>query len=228
MIDFHSHILPNVDDGSASVEESIVLLNMLSQQGVDAVCATPHFYANHETVDEFIRKRDDALESLKDHLPKDAPEIFLGAEVRYYEGISRMAGLNRLCLNRKSLLLLEMSMGRWSEYTVRELVEMAATGKYIIVLAHIERYFDHQNKDVWKRLLESGILMQVNASAIADKRSKRKALSLFKKNMVHFIGSDCHNLAHRPPYVQQAIEIIEKKFGSDYLNAMFDFGKRFV
>ena len=57
MVDFHSHILPALDDGSSSVEESIALLKMLSEQGVSAVCATPHFNANRTTVDEFLAAR---------------------------------------------------------------------------------------------------------------------------------------------------------------------------
>ncbi len=228
MIDFHSHILPNMDDGSSSLDESIALLQMLSQQGSDMVFVTSHFYANHESVAEFLNRRQKAFEILKSQLPENMPEIRLGAEVRYYEGISRMEKLDSLCIEGTKLLLLEMSASHWSEYTVRELLTMAGTGGVLIVLAHIERYFDHQSKETWKRLADSGILMQVNASAIADRHSKRKTLSLIKKNMVHFIGSDCHNLSHRPPKLKEAFEIIEKKFGSEYVNAMTEFGKRFI
>jgi len=228
MIDFHSHILPNMDDGSSSLEESTALLQMLSQQGADIVFATSHFYANHESVAEFLNRRQKAFEILKSQLPENMPEIRLGAEVRYYEGISRLEKLDSLCIQGTKLLLLEMSASHWSEYTVRELASMAGSGKVLIVLVHIERYFDYQSKETWKRLADSGILMQVNASAIVDRRSKRKTLSLIKKNLVHFIGSDCHDLSHRPPELKEAFEIIEKKFGSEYVNAMTEFGKRFI
>jgi len=217
-----------MDDGSSSLEESTALLQMLSQQGADIVFATSHFYANHESVAEFLNRRQKAFEILKSQLPENMPEIRLGAEVRYYEGISRLEKLDSLCIQGTKLLLLEMSASHWSEYTVRELASMAGSGKVLIVLVHIERYFDYQSKETWKRLADSGILMQVNASAIVDRRSKRKTLSLIKKNLVHFIGSDCHDLSHRPPELKEAFEIIEKKFGSEYVNAMTEFGKRFI
>ena len=57
MIDWHSHILPGMDDGSKDPEESIAMLDMLEQQGIDTVIATPHFYANEETTEEFLGRR---------------------------------------------------------------------------------------------------------------------------------------------------------------------------
>ena len=62
MIDFHTHILPNVDDGSKGVEESTLMLTRLFEQGVNKVIATPHFYANDESVDEFLLRRNAAFE----------------------------------------------------------------------------------------------------------------------------------------------------------------------
>lgn len=64
MIDFHSHILPGIDDGSASVEESLKLLEMLAEQGVKTVVATPHFYPDRTSVSDFLRRRDAAYQRL--------------------------------------------------------------------------------------------------------------------------------------------------------------------
>ena len=99
MIDFHTHILPNVDDGSKSVDESLMMLRSLQQQGVRMIMATPHFYANNESVDKFIERRDAAYRRLIDSIgDENLPEIVLGAEVRYYESISRLNDLKRLRL----------------------------------------------------------------------------------------------------------------------------------
>jgi len=220
MIDFHSHILPNMDDGSSSLEESTALLQMLSQQGADIVFATSHFYANHESVAEFLNRRQKAFEILKSQLPENMPEIRLGAEVRYYEGISRLEKLDSLCIQGTKLLLLEMSASHWSEYTVRELASMAGSGKVLIVLVHIERYFDYQSKETWKRLVQSGILMQVNASFFADFRTARRAIRLLKNRYVHFVGSDCHDLKIRPPRMAEAAERINRKVGPGYFAYM--------
>ena len=83
MIDWHTHILPEMDDGSQDVAESISMINMLVSQGINTVIATPHFYANDETVDSFLERRKKALELLMAELPEGPPEIKLGAEVRY-------------------------------------------------------------------------------------------------------------------------------------------------
>ena len=227
MIDFHSHILHNIDDGSANIEESVALLNMLSQQGVEVVCATSHFYANFESVLDFLQRRQKAFEELENSLVVGMPKVVLGAEVRYYEGISRLTDLEQLCIQGTNILLLEMSAIRWSEYTVRELMNLSNNSRFTIVLAHIERYFAFQSKEVWERLAQCGVMMQINAGAIVDRRTKRKTLGIIKKGYFHFIGSDCHSILHRPPCLDEAFRILEKKFGSDFVSSLVRFQKSF-
>lgn len=225
MIDWHTHVLPGMDDGSRSVEESLSLLRMLAQQGVHIVMATPHFYAGSESVDAFLARRKTAYDNLQQAFPADTPEILLGAEVRYYPGISRLADLKRLRIEGTKLLLLEMSMERWTEYTVRELVELASSGDLSLILAHVERYRSLQSSDVWNRLYESGIRMQVNAGFFIGLPTKRKALALLRDGGIHFLGSDCHNLKTRPPRVGKACEMIRKKFGDEFLAEWNDYGE---
>lgn len=98
MIDFHSHVLPCMDDGSKSTEESIQMLSMLREQGVETVAATPHFYANQNTPEVFLRRRAAAWEHLRPHLTSALPHVLLGAEVHYFQGISRVNELQLLCL----------------------------------------------------------------------------------------------------------------------------------
>ena len=224
MIDWHSHILPGMDDGSHDAAESISLVNMQRSQGIDTVIATPHFYANDETVDSFLDRRKKALELLKIELPEGPPEILLGAEVRYYQGISRMDGLKALRIEGSKLLLLEMPMSAWTEYMIRELIEMSGRSSIKIVLAHIERYLSLQTQNTWNRIRECGILMQANASFFTSFSTKRKALTLLKEDNIHFIGSDCHNVASRPPQIGKAFEIIQKKLGEDYIHQMNEYG----
>ena len=224
MIDWHSHILPGMDDGSKDVAESISMLGMQASQGVETVIATPHFYANDETVDSFLNRRSKAMADLKSQLPENAPKILLGAEVRYYQGISRLEGLQKLTVEGSKLLLLEMPMGVWTESMVRELVELSGKSSVRIVLAHVERYMRQQKQSSWDRIIESGILMQVNASFFASFTSKRKALTLLQDGVVQFVGSDCHNTTTRPPMLGKALEVIRKKLGEDYLDQMQQYG----
>ena len=194
------------------------------EEGAAAVIATPHFYANDESVDAFLARRSAAYENLRARLPEDAPEIRLGAEVRYYPGIAKMPDLKRLRIEGSRLLLLEMPMTTWTEYTVRELGELAGKAGLTVVLAHIDRYLAMQKASVWERLLKNGILMQVNASFFTELRTKRKAISMLKRGEIHFIGSDCHNMTTRPPRIERAVSTIQKKFGDDFIAQMNEYG----
>ncbi len=224
MIDFHSHILPGVDDGSRNTAESIALLELLQKQGVRHVIATPHFYPDRESVDSFLRHRTAAWERLTAVLPEGLPQIHIGAEVKYYPGISRLPQLEQLCIQGTKLLLLEMPFTRWTEYTVKELLEMAGQGSVTVVLAHLERYLGYQSEDALYRLYEAGILIQCNASFFLGFTTKRKAVSMLRDGEIHFIGSDCHNLTARPPKMDEAAAYIRKKLGGDFLSRVWEYG----
>ena len=224
MIDWHSHILPAMDDGSQNVIESISLLNMLASQGVTTVIATPHFYANDETIDTFLKRRTESFAQLEAVRTDSTPKVLLGAEVKYYQGISRMNGIEALRIEDTKMLLLEMPVSIWSDYMVRELLELSSKRSLQIVLAHVERYLPIQKHGVWEELLDSGLLMQVNASYFTSFTSKRKALSRLKDGMIHLIGSDCHNLTVRPPKIGKAFEMIQKKLGEEFLDQLTAYG----
>lgn len=213
MIDFHSHILPKMDDGSKSVEQSLEMIRDLSAQGVKTVVATPHFYANDESVDEFLKRRAESYEELRVHLTDDCPEVVLGAEVKYYSGISRLEGLDRLTIGDSGLLLLEMSLAKWTGYVVDEIVSLSTSGTVTVALAHIERYFFLQSRDVQEKLLQNGVLMQCNAEFFNGFLTRRKALKMFGNGRIHLIGSDCHNMTDRKPTVGKAVERIKEKHG---------------
>ena len=221
MIDFHSHILPGIDDGSKSVCESIKLLEMLKEQGITKVVATPHFYANQNPVSEFMKKRKSAYETLAAEIADGLPHIILGAEVKYYEGISRLDNLDDLCIGDSKLLLLEMPMKRWTEYTLRELSELNSRGSFRIVLAHVERYLSFQPKLLIEDLTDSGILMQSNADFFLNLRSRFKAIKMLRNGQINFIGSDCHGVTFRPPHIGDAYSLIRRKFGDGFVDSMY-------
>lgn len=230
MIDFHTHILPNIDDGSQSAEESILMLQKLKNQGCEVVAATSHFIADKDTPASFFKRRANAYEVMKSMMEESMlsfPEILLGAEVLYYPGISRLSDLSSFCLGNSKLLLLEMPMSRWNEYTIRELIEMTCSSEILVVLAHFERYIDLQNKDIWRRLADSGIMFQANASFFLNTRTGRKALKMLKSGRIHFLGSDCHNIKHRPPRIGNAISVIHDKLGSEFVEEWERFQKSF-
>lgn len=224
MIDWHNHVLPAMDDGSRDVAESIAMMQAQMAQGVTMVIATPHFYANDESVASFLQRRDRSMATLRQQWQDGMPPLRLGAEVHYYPGISRMEGLSSLCIEGSKLLLMEMPMSRWTDSMVRELIDLSGRDGLCLVLAHIDRYLSLQDKEVWNRLLENGILMQTNASFFSNFTTKRKALALLREGYIHLLGSDCHNMTTRPPRIGKAAGVIQRRFGDDYLCQMNEFG----
>ncbi len=225
MVDFHSHVLPEIDDGAQSVEESIEMLTMLKAQGVNTVCLTPHYLAMDESPDEFLARREESYNILKSAIKEygeDAfPQLLLGAEVYYYPGICKMEELPKLTLQGTNLLLLEMPMANFGEFTLREIEELMQNGDIQVVIAHIERCIKFQKKDTIKRLEQNGVMLQVNASFFNTRKTKRKALKMFKEGQIHFIGSDCHNLKHRSPKIGEAVEIITSGTSQKSLDDFF-------
>lgn len=224
MIDWHTHILPQLDDGSKSVKESVLLINDLQSQGVDTIIATPHFYANDGDVSSFIKRRNGSFEKLQNANNSDV-RLLLGAEVRYYPGISRLEDLDKLQIDDSGLLLLEMPMAKWTEYMLHELEQLALFPNLKIVMAHVDRYLKIQPFQVFERLIESGILMQANAEFFIDFFSKRKALQLLQNGFIRFLGSDCHGIKFRPPVIGKAFEAIENKLGTDFVNYFNEYGR---
>ena len=224
MIDWHSHVLPQMDDGSRSLDESVKLFGMLSEQGVNTVIATPHFYANDESVDEFLKRRQAAYENLSSVINGEMPKVILGAEVSYYSGISHLEELSKLCIEGTKLLLLEMPFTKWTDHTVREIIELASRGDVTVIFAHIERYLDMQGEKVFDELQKHGVIMQVNSSFFNRKSTKRNALKLLSKGKIQLIGSDTHNVSSRPPTLDLAYNTIEKKFGKNFVNEINGYG----
>ena len=234
MIDFHSHILPGIDDGSRNVKMSLGMIDTLALQKVDTICATPHFYVTQRTPEHFLERRQEAYELLVPVLPKNSPRILLGAEVLYFPGVSKMEALPELCLEGTDVLLLEMPFTEWQEYWIREVCDLALTKKFTIVLAHIERYYNQQPRKVWDRLLDLGVLMQVNADfflqpdSIFRFRNGSKALKLLKDGRIHLLGTDAHNLSSRPPIIAEAREVIQKELGKKALQRIDELGEELI
>lgn len=224
MIDWHSHILPMMDDGSKSFDESISMINALADQGIDTIIATPHFHADDESVEAFLRRRESSYCLLEEKGYRHDVNLIRGAEVRYYPGISRMEGLDKLTIGDTNLLLLEMPFAKWSEYTVKEVLELANMRGLRIIMAHIERYLSFINNRTIEAFVNNGIQMQVNASFFERLHTKRKAIKLLASGYIHFVGSDCHNMTTRAPKIDCSYSFIEKKLGEGFLHQMNEYG----
>lgn len=204
--DLHSHILPGIDDGCKTVEESLQMLRVMQEQRVAGVAATPHYYPE-ESVKEFVERRRVSFERLNEAIKDEAhPAICLGAEVAYHPGLVYEDDIRKLCLGKSNFLLLEMPFSRWTPSVLRSVSALRHIQGVIPILAHLERYLGFQEKRVLEEVLHSGALIQMNASYVLDNR--RKAMKLIRKGMVDVFGSDCHNMTKRPPDLSAAIAVL--------------------
>lgn len=199
MVDFHTHILPGMDDGSRHVSQSLEMLEMEKRYGVDTVILTPHFYSTENSPEKFLRRRQYCWDRLCSEWRPDMPQLLLGAEVQYFEGMGNVEDLPALCIEGTNLLLLEMPFCRWDDRMLRAVLDMNDSGKVRIVLAHIDRYLKFQPGKLWEMLRQRGILAQVNADFFDGWLRRRKAMSMLRRGQFQLIATDCHNLKSRRP-----------------------------
>jgi len=211
MIDFHSHVLPGLDDGSKSVEESLRMLRASAEQGVRCMAATPHFYPAENNPERFLARRESASYRLKEAWRPGLPRLLLGAEVCYFDGMSRCEELADLRIEGTALLLLEMPFQPWTVRMTKEIRALHSRPGFTVALAHIERYLRFQKRAVWDELLEMGVLMQCNAEFFLRWNTKHRALHMLETGRIHLLGSDCHNMTTRPPRLGKAMEVIGEK-----------------
>lgn len=229
VIDFHSHILPGIDDGSSSVEKSLQMYSLCVAQGTDIIIVTPHFYASHDRVESFLEKRAYAYQSICKEIKDRKTEIRLGAEVAYFSGISQAEKVSYLTIEGTRTLLLEMPFDIWNDSVLKEVEKLITERGLIVLLAHLERYWKVPGNRKWvQRILELPIYTQINAGTLLDWRQKRKVLRMFRKNQAHFLGSDCHGISHRPPNLFRGREILMKEFGKEFIDQMDTAGMKLL
>ena len=226
-VDLHSHVLPGIDDGSRDITESLALLRLLHDQGVSIVCATPHFHTHGNTIETFLSQRERAVRELRLAADSDCPEIRLGAEISYYDGISRSDSIRELAIEGTPLLLVEMPFGAWSQRMISDIIALNSSGHVRVILAHIERYLLLEPPSVFSQLLHSGVLMQSNADFFLSRYGKRVGLHMLKKGRLHALGSDCHSTGSRPPRIAEAAAHIRSVGGEDALEPLILFDRAF-
>jgi len=220
-VDCQSHILPGIDDGSASVQQSIEMLRMEAKQGITRVLATPHFYANIDTPEQFLARRNRAERLLREEMAKCSglPEVAIGAEVYFFRGISESESLLDLTIAGKKFILLEMMGVPWSNSMYSELERIYLRYGVVPVIAHIDRYIrPFHTLDILERLSELPVLIQANASFFLNRFTKSFALKMLQREQIHLLGSDCHNLTDRAPNLELAHQVILRQLGDEALH----------
>lgn len=197
-VDIHSHLLPGLDDGVQSYEESEDVILHFQKLGYRKVITSPHVMSDtyKNTADKILAR----LAKLRIYLKNQEIDVEVEAAAEYYldEQVFRMIEDNQKMLTfGKNLLLFETNFLN-EPFNMKEFIFLATTKGYKPVLAHPERYLYLQNNlEKAQDLLDRGVLFQVNISSITGFYSKivqTTAHKLIDRGWVHLLGSDCHHL----------------------------------
>ena len=207
-LDIHSHILPQVDDGAKDIETSIKLLEMLKEQGVTDVIATPHFYPNENNVEEFV--------------DTDLPNVYLGCELRYFNGIGKSDAIKQFTIAGTNYLLLELPYGEpIKDFVLQDIIDINERLGLIPILAHIERYGKVKGYKKLLKLISNGdAVAHINAGGVINKETTRLCEKLIKGGYVSYLASDTHSVHNRPPYIKAALDMIADRLGRSATNRL--------
>lgn len=198
LTEFHCHILPGIDDGSDSVDISLKMAKMMKTQGVERICATPHFYAHREkSVADYLQKRQAAFDAIKDSMA--IQNVHLGAEVAIEHGISELPGIEKLAITETRIILLELPYRAYEKWMSEEIYNIATEYKLKVMLAHVHRYLPYYSKEEIETILSSKSILQINNEAFASWKEKRLAKKVMAEHTHFAFGSDAHNITDRKP-----------------------------
>lgn len=224
-VDIHCHILPGVDDGSQSPEETKAMLEKAWDEGIQIMVATPHYHKQRGKNDiELIKKQLLLTRKLaKEVHPK--MQICLGMEIYYGEDVPELLKEGRVVSIRKSrYILVEFSPGDEFQYILNAVRKLQMSG-HTVIIAHIERY-NCLRKDISnvEYLREMGAYLQVNTGSITGSygRSVKKFLrEVLKAHLVQLVGTDAHGSERRTPKMQEAYKEVVKRCGEEYADQIF-------
>ena len=222
--DMHTHILHGVDDGAGNIEDSLTLISRLKRAGVTDICLTPHYYTHRESLDDFVKRRDDAFLELSSYISDDV-RLHLGAEVYVTKYLfSNDSDLKSVCYKDTNYMLTEFPYTSTFEgESLAYINKLMNNYRIIPVLAHVERYpYLLKHPKVLEELIDMGVIIQSNACSYAEFPLKLKLIKLLKKGCIHIIGSDAHSLERNTPDAFNGLnELIAKKLTDDaatYIN----------
>lgn len=210
MIDLHTHILPGVDDGAKTIEQSLFMVKQGEKAGITTICATPHIL--HQVTTQLEEKINRSFDLLKTRIAQEGNkiEIVLGSEIYVRQDIDSLKKFDFFTLNKTGkYLLMEFPWGQFPPHVDRIVFELQLEGR-VPIIAHPERSIiaKRQLGNV-ENLVQKGALMQINAGSLLGflgRKIKSITEELLRQNLVHFLASDAHDHSSSP------IEILPQAF----------------
>ncbi len=215
LTEHHCHILPQIDDGSSSVEMSLEMIKMMRSQGVERIIATPHFYAHRERNDikAYLAKRQTAYDKII-QADNSNSDILLGAEVAIEHGLHSITDIDKLRLADTNYILLELPYAGFQRWYLDEITDISYEYGFTPIIAHIHRYLDYYSKSEYEEVLKLDAIFQINNEAFGNFKEKRFVKNLIKEGYPYLFGSDAHNLTDRKPNW----DLLQKKVKADVID----------
>lgn len=210
MIDLHSHILPGIDDGAKTIEDTIAMARIAVDNGTTVIAATPHVIEGRWLPEWSCIQSLCAELSRELKREKIALTIVPGAEVALNMDILNLIeGPGQYCLNGGRYMLVELPATHIPQYADEFFFTLQSRG-ISPILAHPERHPEIAHKpELIVEWVSKGILMQVNGPSLVGKmgeRAMKTAEVLLASQLVHFLGSDTHSPRTRTPRLTDAVE----------------------
>ena len=226
MIDFHSHILPNIDDGSTSVEESINLIKEASQVGFTGIITTSHYMNGYYECEEEQRKQliEELVKKIKRNDNCKIPELYLGNEIYITTDMVELIKSRKAStINGTSYVLFELPMNSKPLFDKDVIYKLIENG-YRPIIAHPERYsYIKENTEYAQTLKNMGALFQSNYGSIIGlygNEAKRTLKKLLKMDLISFLGSDVHATNQIYPKIPKALKKLEKIISTEKLEEL--------
>lgn len=224
MIDFHTHILPNIDDGSQSIEETFNLIKEAERAGFDKIISTSHYIENYYETEN--REREFWIKSLSQQFSSQNinAKIYMGNEIYITENLIELLKSEKAStINNTSYVLFELPFNI-EPMNLYDIVYEMLKNKLVPILAHPERYrYVQKDPDIIADLIEKGVLMQSNYGSIIGQYGKKEkilVMEFLKNNMIHFLGSDVHKQGTIYPKIPRIVNFLKDKLDEKYVDEL--------
>lgn len=218
--DIHSHLIPGIDDGSKSIEESLKLVNELCELGYKKIITTPHIMTDYyRNTPEIILS---GLEKLKKEIEELKIPIEIEAAAEYYVDHAFLQKIEegKLLTLGDNFVLFELSYLSPPQ-AIETIIFNLQTSGYKTILAHPERYqYWNNNFEAYEKLKDRDVFFQLNINSLSGEYSpitQKVAEKLIQNNMIDFVGTDCHGIRH--------IERLHKALENKHLIQLIESGK---
>ena len=224
MIDVHSHILPNIDDGSRSIDETFNLIKEAKEAGFEGIICTSHYMENYYETDR--PEREVWINAIDENLKNKNIEmnLYLGNEIYMSDNIIKLLEDGKATtMNDTSYVLFELPLNV-EPMNLYDMVYEMQQYKIVPILAHPERYsFVQTDPELIYDLIDKGVLMQANYGSIVGQYGKKAQMIVQKfleNNMIHMLGTDAHRQNTIYPKIPEILVELKSLIGEEKLNEL--------